>query len=204
MSDITKHYGGTVLALKGPTSIVLMSDLRLGQGSLTTSRNFSKIHRIDNLFICLPQFIPDSQALLKRVTKNHNLFVLQEQRPMQPKELAHMVSYILYTKRGTPYYTSPIVAGIGSDGVPYICGMDCIGCMSEPDDFVVAGSAEKNMAGMCEAVVKSEYDNDDLFTAGGQVFLNSVDRDALSGWGCEGILIQKDKVVKRKLKMRQD
>ncbi|KAM0678071.1 proteasome core particle subunit beta 3 [Binucleata daphniae] len=207
MSNIKEHYGGSVLAIKNKNAIVLMSDLRFGQGNLTVNYNHTKIYKIGRHFILMAQFIPDAQALYKKILKNHNLFVLNEDREMEPFELANMVSYILYSKRNMPYFTSPIVAGIDSEGKPYICGMDQLGCMSNVDaniSFAVSGTAENNLAGFCEALIGDEINNEDLFTASGQIFLNSIDRDARSGWGCEGYLIEKNKVTKRRLGMRMD
>lgn len=41
---------------------------------------------------------------------------------------------------------------------------------------------------------------EDLFETISQSLLNSVDRDALSGWGAHVYVITKDKVIKRLLK----
>lgn len=45
---------------------------------------------------------------------------------------------------------------------------------------------------------------DELFETISQALLNAVDRDALSGWGANVYIIEKDKVTKRLLKGRQD
>ncbi|KAM0675677.1 proteasome core particle subunit beta 3 [Gurleya vavrai] len=203
MTNIQTHYGGSVLAIKGSSTLVLLTDLRFGQGNITISCNFPKIHRLKNLFIMLPEFIPDAQTLLEKIRKNHNLFVLSEKRNMEPIELAKMVSFMLYQKRDSPYYTSPIVAGFDSEGKPYICKMDCLGCCEDTENFAFAGTAENNLAGFCEAIY-DDSENEDLFVMGAQAFLNSVDRSALSGWGCEGYLVTKDKVSKRRLRSRPD
>lgn len=201
MSSITSHYGGTVLAIKGDSSLVLLSDLRVGTGNITTNMNYSRIFQLNNNFILYPSFIPDAQFLHKKIVKNHNLFVLNEEREMEPEELANMVSFILYSKRTQPYFTSPIVAGMGENG-PYICGMDCIGCMSVVTDFSTSGTAENNLYGFCESLEKA--DGEELFINAAHAFVNCLDRDALSGWGCEGFLITDEKVIKRRVKMRVD
>jgi 20S proteasome subunit beta 3 len=57
-----------------------------------------------------------------------NMYRLREERPIEPKTLAHLVSSTLYEKRFSPYFISPIVAGINSKtNEPYICGFDNIG-----------------------------------------------------------------------------
>ncbi|EJW02389.1 hypothetical protein EDEG_03183 [Edhazardia aedis USNM 41457] len=203
--SISTHYGGSVLAVKSRNSIAFLTDLRLGQGNFTTSMNFPKIHKITSkLFVGLPQFIPDAQFLLKKIIKNHNLFVLNENRPMEPEELTNMVSYILYSRRFTPLFTSPVIAGFNKFGEPYVSGMDQIGCLDEPEDFVVSGTAERNLAGMCEALWQKDLEGEDLFVMAVQAFANAIDRDALSGWGIEGFLIQNEKVLQRRVRMRLD
>lgn len=201
MSSIENYYGGSILAIRGTSHIALYSDSRVGIGNITVSMSFPRILRVGPHFIGYPHFIPDAQILHKKVVKNHNLYVLNEGRRMEPQELASMLSYILYSKRNKPYYTSPVVAGMTEDGKPYICGMDQIGCLGE-NSFVAAGTAERNLVGFCESL--HEADGEEMFVNGAQCFVNSMDRDALSGWGCVGYLIGKDKVVKRNIAMRMD
>lgn len=67
-----------------------------------------------------------------------NMYRLREERPMEPKTLAHLVSSTLYEKRFVfgrqlmsrfgPYFVGPLVAGLNSKtGEPFICGFDNIG-----------------------------------------------------------------------------
>lgn len=132
---------------------------------------------------------------------------MREEREMEPKTLAHMVSSTLYEKRyviyihtGTcqweinfllllllfrfgPYFVEPIVAGLGKDNKPFICAMDLIGCINFAKDFVVSGTAGPNLYGMCESLWEPELEPEDLFETISQALLNAQDRDALSGWG---------------------
>lgn len=202
MSSIETYYGGSVLAIRGKTHIVLFSDTRVGVGNITVSMTYPRIMQVGTYFIGYPHFIPDAQALHKKVIKNHNLFVLNEGRRMEPRELASMLSYILYSKRSSPFFTSPIVAGFDENGEPFVCGMDQIGCLGEESSFVAAGTAEKNLVGFCESL--PSCDGEELFVNGAQCFINSVDRDALSGWGCVGYLINKEQAIRREIGMRMD
>jgi 20S proteasome subunit beta 3 len=205
MSDITTYYGGSVLAMRGKDSVAIIGDKRLGQGSITGSNSHTRIHKISpRIFIGLPAFVPDCQMLQKKLMKNFNLFELNEGREMEPEEFTNMVSYILYSKRFSPYFTSPIIAGISRCGEPYISGMDQIGCISKPEDFVTAGTADTNLSGICEALYSPDLNSDELFVTAAQAFLNAVDRDALSGWGAECYIVSKERIVKKTVKARQD
>ncbi|KAF7684734.1 Proteasome subunit beta type-3-A [Astathelohania contejeani] len=205
MSEISEYYGGSILAMKGKNVVTIISDNRLAQRSITTSTSYTRIHKINpRLYIGLASFVPDCQVLLKKLIKNYNLFELNEGRPMEPSEFTQMVSYILYSKRFSPYIVMPVIAGIQSDGTPYVANMDQIGCITDPTDFVVAGTAEKNLAGLCEAIYEPELDEEELFTVTTQAFLNAIDRDALSGWGAVCYSITPERVIKRTIKGRQD
>lgn len=66
---------------------------------------------------------------------------------------------------------------------PYVCNMDLIGCINEPEDFVVAGSCTEQLYGMCEALWEPNLKPDDLFETCAQALVNAFDRDGMSGWG---------------------
>ncbi|AFM97784.1 proteasome beta type-3 subunit [Encephalitozoon hellem] len=204
-ADIETFYGGSVLAMASENAVAIMSDRRLGMGPITVSKEFTRIHKIGpRLYVGLPVFIPDTQVLLKKIRKNYNLFRLEEQREMEPEELSSMISFLLYSKRTSPYITSPIVAGLTSDGKPYVSSMDSIGSITSPKDFVAAGTAGDNLIGICEALYRPGMDEENLFVTCTQAFLNAVDRDALSGWGADCYIISQGNVTKRSIKGRCD
>ncbi|AFN82500.1 20S proteasome subunit [Encephalitozoon romaleae SJ-2008] len=204
-ADIETFYGGSILAMASENAVAIMSDKRLGMGPITVSKDFVRIHRMGpRLYVGLSTFVPDTQVLLRRIRKNYNLFKLEEQREMEPEELSNMISFLLYSKRTSPYITAPIVAGLSSDGRPYISGMDCIGSITSPKDFVATGTAAKNLMGICEALYRPNMDEENLFVTCAQAFLNAVDRDALSGWGADCYVISEGKVIKRSIKGRCD
>lgn len=63
-----------------------------------------------------------------------------------------MVSNLLYQRRFGGYFTEPIVAGLDPvTNKPYICGMDTIGCIAQPRDFVVVGTGAEYALGVCES-----------------------------------------------------
>lgn len=203
MLDIMMHYGGSLLAMRGKASVAIVSDRRLGSGSITTSMAFERVHKISpRCYIGFTGFVPDAQALQNKIMKNRELFCLNERREMTPAELSSLVSYLLYSKRTSPYFCEPIIVGI-HDNSPFICTMDQLGAMST-GGFAANGTAQRNLFGVSEAIFKEDLDDEDLFVAAMQTFLNSVDRDALSGWGADCYVISKEKVVKRSVKGRQD
>lgn len=136
-----------------------------------------------------------------------NMYKMREEREIEPKTLAHVVSSTLYERRWGigwnykhcaseqgeylhallfrfgPYFVEPVVAGLGKDNKPFICSMDLIGCINFAKDFVVSGTAGPNLYGMCESLWEPDLEPEDLFETISQALLNAQDRDALSGWG---------------------
>lgn len=205
MSDVGSFYGGSILAMTGKNCVSIVSDYRLGNSSITVSKSFRRVFKItDRILLGLCHFLPDGQHLLKKVEKHVSLFKLAEGRDIEPEEFANLLSALLYSNRSSPLYTTPVVAGLTSKGEPYVCDMDSLGAKSEPEGFVADGSAGNNLMGLCEALYRENMDEEDLFTTSIQAFLNAVDRDALSGWGAECVILSPGKCVTRSVKGRCD
>jgi len=99
----------------------------------------------------------------------------------------------------------PMVAGLDPiSNEPYICGMDNIGCMSSPRDFVCAGNGQEYLLGVCESFWRENMGPDDLFEATSQALLSGLERDAGSGWGAVVYTITKDRVNMKTIKARMD
>ena len=63
---------------------------------------------------------------------------------------SHLLFTILYEKWFGSYFVEPIVAGLDTNGKPYLLGSDLIGATVKADDFVVSGTCTGNFYGMCE------------------------------------------------------
>lgn len=203
--DIDTFYGGSLIAMTGKNCISIVCDNRYAAGAITVSKDYNRIFQItDRILIGMAVFVPDAQFLLKRIEKHVELFRLESGREIEPEECANLLSAILYSQRQSPFYVSPIVVGIDSEGNTYVCSMDCLGCKSEPGNFVAEGTAALNLTGMCEVLYREEMNPEELFTTSIQVFLNSIDRDALSGWGAQCIVLTPTEKIVRKVKGRID
>ncbi|KAG4305258.1 hypothetical protein PORY_001428 [Pneumocystis oryctolagi] len=190
----------------GKNCVAIASDLRLGQGGVMIANNFSKIIPVtEKTYMGLSGLATDIVTLSRLVRYNVNLYKLREERVIEPKVLANLLSTMLYQKRFASYFVMPILAGLDSKtGEPFICGLDNIGCLDIAKDFVVSGTASEQLYGICECLWEPDLEPDDLFETISQALLNAQDRDALSGVGCVVYVISKDKVTKSYLKCRQD
>lgn len=140
----------------------------------------------------------------QRFAFKHNLYKLREERNIKPSSFGQLVSTTLYEKRFGPYFVQPVIAGLESDGTPYLCGMDSIGAMETAKDFMVAGTAPESLMGICESLWKPDMEPEELFEVASQALLAGQDRDCLSGWGAVMYVITKDKVIAKELKGRMD
>ncbi|KAF3225228.1 proteasome core particle subunit beta 3, variant 2 [Orbilia oligospora] len=185
--------------------IAIACDLRLGQQALTLSNNFPKIFNYGDVFLGLTGLATDVQTMHSLFRYKVNLYRLREEREIEPETMANLVSSSLYERRFGPYFVSPVVAGINQrTGKPFICGFDSIGCIDFAKDFIVSGTASDQLFGVAEGLWEPDLEPEDLFETVSQTLLNSLDRDALAGWGAHVYIITKDKVTKRLLRTRQD
>ncbi len=118
MSDPFSINGGSIVALIGKGCVGIACDLRLGQQAMTVSTDFPKIFPMgEKVFLGLSGLATDVQTLysITMLTcsddRNElfrfktNMYRLREERPIEPKTLAHLVSSTLYEKR-SPYIMS--------------------------------------------------------------------------------------------------
>ncbi|KAI5181893.1 20S proteasome subunit beta 3 [Nematocida sp. AWRm80] len=205
MSNIDTYYGGSVLAMKGKGCILLGSDKRMGNNAVTIHNNISRMYVMTpRIVVSMCGFLPDGQIIAKILRKHINMFKLNQGREIEPNELCSLLSYILYGKRFSPYYADPIVIGFDRNGEGHIYSMDMIGCVSTSETYLASGTARQNIVGMAEVLFEENLEQEDLFTTGMQTLLNSVDRDALSGWGAEAIILTPTGRIHREVSGRQD
>ncbi|KAI8148201.1 nucleophile aminohydrolase [Fennellomyces sp. T-0311] len=203
--SIMQYNGGSVVAMVGKNCVAIAADKRLGQQFMTVSTEFQKIFQgTEKSFIGLPGLATDVLTLAERFRFKINMYKMREERDIEPKTLAHMVSSTLYERRFGPYFVEPVIAGLDKNNEPFICSMDLIGCINFAKDFVVSGTAGPNLYGMCESLWEPDLEPEDLFETISQALLNAQDRDALSGWGAVVHIITPDKIITRSLKGRQD
>ncbi|GAA6025182.1 hypothetical protein JCM11491_001789 [Sporobolomyces phaffii] len=203
--SIMELNGGSCLAMVGKDCVAIACDLRLGNQALTVACNFEKVFAAsDRCYFGLPGLASDTVTVKDKLRQRVNLYKMKEERTIEPETFCHLVSSTLYERRFGPYFVEPVVAGLNSNGEPFIAATDLIGCINFAKDFVVSGTASEKLFGMAESLWEPDLPAEDLFETISQTLLNAVDRDAYSGWGAVVWVIEKDKVTKRWLKARMD
>uniref|UniRef100_A0A7S1CVU6 Proteasome subunit beta n=1 Tax=Skeletonema marinoi TaxID=267567 RepID=A0A7S1CVU6_9STRA len=203
--SILEYNGAAIIAMSGKNCVAIASDNRLGISYQTVAMDFQKIFQMnDSLMVGLAGLASDVQTLDQLLRFRMNLYELREERQMTPKVFTNLLSTMLYEKRFGPYFCEPVIAGLDEAGKPFLSTMDLIGAQAAAKDFVVAGTCDGNLYGMCETLYKPDMDEEELFETIAQALLASVDRDALSGWGGVVHVITEKGIVSRELKGRQD
>ncbi|KAG0225688.1 nucleophile aminohydrolase [Mortierella sp. GBAus27b] len=203
--SIMEYNGGAVVAMVGKNCVAIACDKRLGAQAMTISTEFKKIFSATpKTYIGLPGLATDVQTLSEKFRFKVNMYKLKEEREIEPRTLAHLVSSTLYERRFGPWFVEPVIAGLDKENRPFICSHDLIGCINFAKDFVVSGTTSNQLFGMCESLWEPNLEPEDLFETISQALMSAVDRDCLSGWGAEVVVITPDKVISRTLKTRQD
>ena len=203
--SILEYNGAAIIGMSGKNCVAIASDNRLCISYQTVAMDFQKIFQMnDSLMVGLAGLASDVQTLDQLLRFRMNLYELREERQMTPKVFTNLLSTMLYEKRFGPYFCEPVIAGLDEAGKPFLSTMDLIGAQAAAKDFVVAGTCDGNLYGMCETLYKPDMDEEELFETIAQALLASVDRDALSGWGGVVHVITEKGIVSRELKGRQD
>ena len=194
-----------MIAMAGKNCVGIAADRRLGQRLTTIATDFQKVFPLDDkLYVGLAGLATDVQTLYQLLEYHIKLYELREERKMPPQVLGHLLSTLLYSKRFSPYFAEPIVAGLDDKDQPYLAAMDLIGAGVSEDTFVVSGTCTGNLYGMCESLYRPNLEPNELAEVLAQALLSSVDRDALSGWGGVVHIITPQGVLTNELKGRQD
>lgn len=204
--SILAYNGGCVVAMRGKDCVAIATDHRFGVQAQTIDTDFEKVFQVNpHMYLGLVGLQSDIITVFDKLQFRKNLYEVRENRIMEPKTYAAMLSSFLYERRFGPYFIEPVIAGLHPKTFePFIGSMDLIGCPNMPDDFVVAGSCSEQLYGMCETLWKPDLNSDDLFEVISQSMLNAFDRDAISGWGASVYIIEKNRITKKTLKTRQD
>nr|QBH73450.1 proteasome subunit beta type protein [Isotomurus palustris] len=203
--SIMAYNGGAVVAMKGENCVAIAADKRFGIQLQTIGMDWERIFPAgEKLFVGIPGLATDTQTVSQRLKFRTNLYELRENRNVTPQVLSTMVSNFLYEHRFGYYFVEPIIAGLDAKNEPFISGFDLIGCEVLPEDFVVAGTCDNQLYGMCESLWKPKMNPDELFETISQALVNACDRDAISGWGAKVYIIEPTKVTIRNIRTRMD
>ena len=179
--------GATALGLICKDGVVLASEKRVAYGYTILSKAGKKVFKItEHLGISCAGLVSDMQLLAKSLTAEAKLFELNYKRPMKVKNLAKLLSVILYNQKRAPYLTETIVAGVDYTG-PHLYVLDPLGSLIE-DKYAALGSG----ATLAISLLESEFSPDLTIEKGEKLAIKAIKaaikRDAVSGDGVDVLI----------------
>mmetsp|Transcript_45701 Transcript_45701/g.97406 ORF Transcript_45701/g.97406 Transcript_45701/m.97406 type:complete len:205 (-) Transcript_45701:558-1172(-) len=203
--SIMEYNGAAVIAMAGKGCVAMASDKRYGIRNQTMGCEMKKVFQMnDSTLVGMTGLATDQQTLEQKFRFRSNMYRLREERDMNPKAFANMVSSLLYERRFGPYFCEPVVAGLCDGDKPFLSGMDLLGAQVVTDDFMVAGDCTEALYGLCESLYQPDLEPDALFEVLAQCLLSGVDRDCLAGWGAVVHVLTPQGLTTRHLKGRMD
>jgi len=193
--------GATVVGLVCSDGVVLAAEKRVSWGRMVMSRSGRKVFQVTpTMGLAFAGLVSDMQALTREATAYANLFNLENNRPINVKAMAKLISNMLYQRRMMPLLMETLVGGVDGDG-PALFSMDPVGSLI-PDKFITAGSGAPIAMGLLE----NQYSEGMDLEAGGELALSAIKsavaRDVVSGDGVDMLLIRADGIEERSFPMK--
>jgi 20S proteasome subunit beta 3 len=195
-----------VIGMAGNGCVGIASDRRFGAQQQTIGMDMHRIFKINNkTLIGFGGLASDVATVFEDLKMKTDLYKLREDRDIKPKTFDSLVSNYLYSKRFGPFFIEPIIVGLeGEDNKPFLSGQDLIGMPVFTNDFVVVGTAESSLYGVCESFFRPNLGPDELCEVMAQCILNATDRDCLSGYGAVIYILTPDRLIVREVEGRHD
>eukprot|EP01053_Blabericola_migrator_P006653 Blabericola_migrator_1__6652@NODE_3359_length_1831_cov_120_284014_g2095_i0_p2_GENE_NODE_3359_length_1831_cov_120_284014_g2095_i0NODE_3359_length_1831_cov_120_284014_g2095_i0_p2_ORF_typecomplete_len206_score37_17Proteasome/PF00227_26/7_6e35_NODE_3359_length_1831_cov_120_284014_g2095_i011711788 len=205
MSSIMNLHGGSALVMLGKDAVAIVVDKRLSNQLQMVSESFERAFPLsDKVYFAAAGFASDIQTAFRTLRFHSKLYKLREDRDMSVLAASTYLSNLLYQRRFGPWFISPVVAGVNSDGKPEAWGFDLIGTPGQVEDFNVAGTSDSELFGMCERKYKPNLEANELKELALECFITALDRDCLSGNGAVCHLITSQGTQRFDVPMRAD
>jgi len=226
--DPSTLNGGSAMAMAGDECVALAVDQRFGSGmqmvNVSPRRVLVPHSKLLLAFTGLESDVQSiSEELLIYIDSKrdfgllHTPSKLMASNLISPRSMATLTSNVLYSKRASPFYCEPIIAGleeveevpdstnrIGKRYRSFLCSTDILGAQLLAKDFVCSGAAKKSLYGTAEAMWKPGLGAEELGRVCARAFLSALERDCLSGYGARIYIITPEGIVEQEILGRSD
>lgn len=190
--------GATTVGIACKDGVVLASEKRVTYGFSIMTKAGKKVFAINNrLGVAFAGLISDSQAVLRRISAETNLYELETRKPMSVRAMAKILANLLYAQRAYPVYTETMVGGMDEDGAKLFV-LDPLGSMIE-DRYAALGTGGAIAIG----IVESAYSPEMGVEAGKDLAIRAVraaiSRDVASGDGVDVLVISRQGAIEETL-----
>ncbi|MEM2128101.1 MAG: archaeal proteasome endopeptidase complex subunit beta [Candidatus Methanosuratincola sp.] len=182
--------GATTVGIACKDGVVLASEKRVTYGFSIMTKAGKKVFAInDRLGVAFAGLISDSQAVLRRISAETNLYELETRKPMSVRAMAKILANILYAQRVYPVYTETMVGGIDEEGSRLFV-LDPLGSMIE-DKYAALGTGGAIAIGIVESAYSAEMGVDAGKELAVRAVRAAIARDVASGDGVDLLVISK-------------
>ena len=179
--------GGTAIGLRTRDSVLLATDKLYLAGNIAFSQSAKKLLRLtDRVYLAAAGLIADVQGLVKEVEYNIGTRTLLLQREMSVRSIARLVSVILYSSKGLPYYTQVLVGGYSRG--PELYSLDSLGSVME-DQYVAIGTGAETALSILDTGYREDLGREEAIDLALRVFRAVTRRDVLTGYTIDLVYI---------------
>ncbi|MEN3035332.1 MAG: archaeal proteasome endopeptidase complex subunit beta [Candidatus Methanosuratincola sp.] len=182
--------GATTVGIACKDGVVLASEKRVTYGFSIMTKAGKKVFAINNrLGVAFAGLISDSQAVLRRISAETNLYELETHKPMSVRAMAKILANLLYAQRAYPVYTETMVGGMDEDGAKLFV-LDPLGSMIE-DKYAALGTGGAIAIGILESAYSPEMGVEAGKELAIRAVRSAISRDVASGDGVDVLAISK-------------
>ncbi len=182
--------GATTVGIVCKDGVVLASEKRVTYGFSIMTKAGKKVFAInDRLGVAFAGLISDSQAVLRRISAETNLYELETHKPMSVKATAKILANLLYAQRTYPVYTETMVGGMDEEGSKLFV-LDPLGSMIE-DRYAALGTGGAIAIGIVESAYLPEMGVEEGKELAVKAVRAAIARDVASGDGVDVLVISK-------------
>ena len=113
---------------------------------------------------------------------------------LEPENVCRLVSDIMYSSH---YLCTPVIAGVSSEGRPYLCSMDGLGAQTLSTTFVATGSSFDTLLATCEDMYIPNQDPVSILNLSQCILEKSLQRDVLSGCRIFSFTLSKGSIYRK-------
>jgi len=183
---------GTIIGVKTRDGVVIGGEKRLSYDGFVLSRNVRKVYEItDRVGVGFAGLMGDVNFLVRALKFEAKHYELTHGYKPSPRNMAKILSIILYSYKLFPLYTEVVIGGISREGNPEIYVLDPVGSIIE-EKYVALGSGGRVAIGYIEPNYRDDLTISEAEDLVVKAIKTVIERDVLSGDGADLLIITRE------------
>jgi len=193
--------GATTIGLVFKDGVALASERRVSYGYFVVSKSGRKVFKItDNIGVAYAGIVADMQMLTMESAAYANLYSLERERKASVRNVAKLISNILFSMRLFPYLAQTIVGGVDEEG-PSIYTLDPLGSLLR-DEYASVGTGSEIAMGVLEAEYRDGMSAEQAVELIKKATKAAMARDVGSGEEMDLLIITKEGAKEETLSLK--